>query len=81
MANIEQQPVFFEDLGAMPYQAAWDYQEKLLNENVRKKIEFRNQETEARNEIHHSPATTHHLLFVEHPLFTRLAKAEIWPMC
>ena len=28
------QKVFFRDLGKMEYQAAWDYQEELLAENV-----------------------------------------------
>jgi lipoyl(octanoyl) transferase len=88
MATIDKQPVLFEDLGAMPYQAAWDYQEKLLKENVRKKTEFRIQHTEST--IQHpeaeskqpgdgsriaSPATTHHLLFVEHPPVYTLGKS------
>ena len=31
------QSVTFRDLGQMDYKSAWDYQERLLNENVRKK--------------------------------------------
>lgn len=83
MANIDKQPVLFEDLGAMPYQAAWDYQEKLLKENVKKKTEFRIQNPESG--IQHpeaesklsgdSPLTTHHLLFVEHPPVYTLGKS------
>lgn len=86
MANIDKQPVLFEDLGAMPYQAAWDYQEKLLKENVRKKTEFRIQhagdsiqETASGNRqpatSNGQPATTHHLLFVEHPPVYTLGKS------
>jgi lipoyl(octanoyl) transferase len=81
MANIERQPVFFEDLGDMPYQAAWDYQEKLLNENVKKKIEARKRSAEL--SLEHSEVqqletvdgTTHHLLFVEHPPVYTLGKS------
>ena len=29
--------VIFEDLGTMDYQTAWDYQEKLLQQNVKLK--------------------------------------------
>ncbi len=31
---MAKQHVVFEDLGQMGYQAAWDYQEQLLSENV-----------------------------------------------
>lgn len=81
MASIDKQPVLFEDLGAMPYQAAWDYQEKLLKENVRKKSEARNLNPEAEAPGKGNPAvpdsliTTHHLLFVEHPPVYTLGKS------
>ncbi|WP_208420075.1 lipoyl(octanoyl) transferase LipB [Paraflavitalea devenefica] len=81
MANIDKQAVLFEDLGAMPYQAAWDYQERLLKENVRRKTEYRIQNTEAgsvepgEGAAHHLPLTTHHLLFVEHPPVYTLGKS------
>jgi lipoyl(octanoyl) transferase len=81
MANIDKQPVLFEDLGAMPYQAAWDYQEKLLKENVKKKAEARDRIlVPAGNEdspltIDDLLLTTHHLLFVEHPLVYTLGKS------
>ena len=35
------QKVVFKDLGQMEYQQAWDYQEALLQENVRIKTEAR----------------------------------------
>lgn len=81
MANIDKQPVLFEDLGAMPYQAAWDYQEKLLKENVKKKAEARNSvPVSAESDdfpltIDDSLLTTHHLLFVEHPPVYTLGKS------
>ncbi|AXY75117.1 lipoyl(octanoyl) transferase LipB [Paraflavitalea soli] len=86
MANSDKQRVLFEDLGAMPYQAAWDYQEKLLKENVKKKTEARESAIGSRQSAVESadfqgasdnlrPATTHHLLFVEHPPVYTLGKS------
>jgi lipoyl(octanoyl) transferase len=80
MANIDTQPVLFEDLGSMPYQAAWDYQEKLLQQNVTRKAEARNTPVPAGHDgstfpVHQSPLTTHHLLFVEHPPVYTLGKS------
>ncbi len=47
----------FEDLGSMDYKQAWDYQEALLQQNVRAKQGM--------------AQTTDHLLFVEHdPVYT-----------
>lgn len=54
-------PVIFEDLGRTPYQDAWDYQERLLQEGVRAKMEQR--------------PTTSYLLFVEHPPVYTLGKS------
>ena len=34
-ADMDSQKVLFEDLGTMDYQAAWDYQESLLQENLK----------------------------------------------
>lgn len=47
MVQTDKQPVLFEDLGILSYQAAWDYQEKLLKENVQRKIEARSRKSEA----------------------------------
>ena len=55
------QPVIFEEVGHLGYQEAWDYQERLLQENVRAKIEQR--------------PTESYLLFVEHPLVYTLGKS------
>jgi len=51
----------FRDLGLMPYQQAWDYQEKLLNEIITQKLEFQKQP------LNHEQITNNYLLFVEHP--------------
>lgn len=66
---MEKQEVIFEDLGTMPYQSAWDYQESLLQQNVKAKQDL--------NGFHHDgqiPATIHRLLFVEHPPVYTLGK-------
>jgi lipoyl(octanoyl) transferase len=37
LSFMNKQPVIFRDLGQMAYKEAWDYQEELLRENVRRK--------------------------------------------
>jgi lipoyl(octanoyl) transferase len=61
------QEVIFSNLGKMDYEQAWDYQESLLQDNVRIK-------TEARR-LAESPDTRHYLLFVEHPPVYTLGKS------
>ncbi len=61
---MEMQKVIFRDLGQMNYQAAWDLQESLLKENVRRKSA-----PEA------AVSTEHFLLFVEHPPVYTLGKS------
>jgi lipoyl(octanoyl) transferase len=77
MVNTDKQPVLFEDLGSMSYKEAWDYQEELLQKNVKKKIAAREEKAEGNSsqaiDIQHS--TTHHLLFVEHPPVYTLGKS------
>lgn len=76
------QQVIFQDLGLMEYKEAWDYQEKLLQENVRKKSAISNlqlavndpqlvQEPTANSQLQ----TEHYLLFVEHPPVYTLGKS------
>lgn len=82
------QKVIYKDLGKMDYQAAWDYQESLLQENVRIKTEARERAnaTEASSDVASggglvalaedgAPATRHYLLFVEHPPVYTLGKS------
>ena len=37
---MQKQTVFFKDLGLMPYNEAWDYQEILLKQNVEIKTRY-----------------------------------------
>lgn len=69
MVQFSREPVVFEDLGNMDYQAAWTLQEQLLQQNVLIK-------KDRSNSIAVEPsATTHHLLFVEHPPVYTLGKS------
>jgi lipoyl(octanoyl) transferase len=45
------QSVIFQDLGTMDYKFAWDYQEALLQANVRAKSELRCRSAEVENEV------------------------------
>jgi lipoyl(octanoyl) transferase len=59
-----------QDLGVIEYQPAWDYQEQLLQENVRIK------QAKGRGEIPADGAvTTNHFLFCEHPPVYTLGKS------
>jgi lipoyl(octanoyl) transferase len=81
------QEVIFHDLGRMDYKTAWDYQESLLQKNVRKKSLIYNQVSITNNHqsltSHFSPLTSHDpemstesfLLFVEHPPVFTLGKS------
>ncbi len=62
---MSKQNVIVEDLGKMNYKLAWDYQEKLLQENVQIKSEADDKQ----------PATKNYLLFVEHPAVYTLGKS------
>jgi lipoyl(octanoyl) transferase len=63
------QAVLFKDLGVIDYQEAWDYQERLFQELVARKIANRNLP-----EAEHTPQQ-HHLLFCEHPHVYTLGKS------
>lgn len=67
---MEKQQIIFRDLGRMDYQAAWDYQEKLLQENVKRKSEVGSSKSEVKE-----PYTQHYLLFTEHPPVYTLGKS------
>ena len=55
------QPVIFQDIGLIDYKEAWDYQEKLFNEVVERKLANRTLASDSQ-----IPAK-HYLLFCEHP--------------
>lgn len=60
---MEKEKIIFLELGLMPYKEAWDYQECLLQQNVKIKSEYS-----------HQP-TSNYLLFVEHPSVYTLGKS------
>ena len=64
--------VEFRDLGLMEYKAAWDYQENLLQENLRIKSVVHNSDVAVDTK---SLPTKHYLLFVEHPPVYTLGKS------
>jgi lipoyl(octanoyl) transferase len=68
---MSKQQILFQDLGNMDYQTAWNYQEKLLQQNVKIKSA-----TYSSVPADNSPVSTqHHLLFVEHPPVYTLGKS------
>ncbi len=75
------QTIIFRDLGQMPYQQAWDYQESLLKENLEiksKQLESSSlpgDQTNGLNYMEELNATTNYLLFVEHPPVYTLGKS------
>lgn len=79
MSSTQNREVWFSDLGVMEYQAAWDYQEKLLQENAQVKAAIRNrQQTVATTVIDDDTEllqTRNYLLFVEHPPVLTLGKS------
>ncbi len=78
------QLVIFRDLGTMDYKTAWDYQERLLHENVKRKSEARSHEQEIRSQkseavelptVKSQLSTVNYFLFVEHPPVYTLGKS------
>lgn len=73
---MDKQEVQFRDLGQMAYKEAWDYQEQLLQENVRIKTAIRDQQENDGTALATAPLKTgHYLLFVEHPPVYTLGKS------
>ncbi len=82
--TMSKQSIIFRDLGQMDYKTAWDYQESLLQENVKKKSEARSQNPEAGELLtancqlptaNCQLSTVNYLLFVEHPPVYTLGKS------
>jgi len=71
---MEKQKVIFRELGLQDYKTVWDYQEGLLQENVKKKSLVHSQElagTSDNVDFDTEFQTKHYLLLVEHsPVFT-----------
>jgi lipoyl(octanoyl) transferase len=64
--------ILFRDLGTIAYDAAWDYQEKLLQANLQIKARRYNEAIPSDNTAEH---TLHHLLFCRHPHVYTLGKS------
>lgn len=70
------QQVEFRDLGNRRYKEAWDYQERILQENVLIKTRLREWQDNGDTELLTDPPQTRHtLLFVEHPPVFTLGKS------
>ena len=82
---MNKQSVIFRDLGNLDYKTAWDYQESLLQDNVRRKSEARSRgeqsavnSQQSTDNAHTSTGlvpTVNYLLFVEHPPVYTLGKS------
>ncbi len=66
------QTIHFQDLGSIAYDAAWDYQETLMQANLRIKSARYNTPEPA---LADDTETRHHLLFCEHPHVYTLGKS------
>jgi len=74
-----EQNIILRDLGVMDYQEAWDYQESLLQNNLRIKaramnLDLATQGNTEENGLTDGP-TSNYLLFVEHPPVYTLGKS------
>lgn len=76
---LDKLKVLYRDLGRISYKAAWDYQESLLQANLRLKAEAGQQERQVLQEsgqaVTVEAATTSYLLFCEHPPVYTLGKS------
>src|SRR5215204_2434848 len=86
ICRMDKQKVIFRDLGKMDYKSAWDYQERLMQENTRVKSAVRSRESVVNSTDSNSNdvelrtpnselSTQHYLLFVEHPPVYTLGKS------
>ena len=86
---MDKQIVLFKDLGLIDYQLAWDYQEKLFQQNVSIKSVLRNMEMAdstlqmenvnefpvAAPQARNIPSTKHYFIISEHPPVLTLGKS------
>lgn len=75
--HMQTQIVEFEDLGEKDYKSVWDYQETLLQENIRIKASIASPVLidNDNSVMKEKPDTTNYLLFVEHPPVYTLGKS------
>ena len=77
---MDKQNVIFTDLGIIEYKAAWDYQEELLQQNVKIKSALRsgllvNDSVIEEPTTNHQLQTTNYFLLCEHPPVYTLGKS------
>ena len=73
---MDNRKVIFQDLGIIPYKQAWDYQEELLQKNVKVKSELRNMaSSETSLTENRKLKTENYFLFCEHPAVYTLGKS------
>ncbi len=73
---MDKRKVIFKDLGIIDYKKAWEYQEELLQQNVKIKSAIRNGQIETKGLITNGqPSTTNYFLFCEHPAVYTLGKS------
>ena len=72
---MDKQKVIFRDLGKMDYKTAWDYQERLMQENVSIKSAVFSRQPADKETVDCELPTAHYLLFVEHPPVYTLGKS------
>jgi lipoyl(octanoyl) transferase len=70
---MDRNQIQFEDLGLMDYQDAWDYQERLLKQNLEWKAVKR--DLALKSSVQQLPDTMNYLLFTEHPPVYTLGKS------
>jgi lipoyl(octanoyl) transferase len=68
---VDKQKVIFKDLGIIEYKAAWDYQEELLQQNVKIKADIGNSPTQ-----NSKLKTQNYFLLCEHPPVYTLGKSH-----
>src|SRR5260221_361314 len=70
---LDKQIVTYKDLGLVEYKEAWDYQEKLLKENVDIKLSNKLQISSGYADA--PKITTHYFILCEHPPVYTLGKS------
>lgn len=77
---MDKQEVIFKDLGIVDYKTAWDYQETLLQQNVKVKSAIRNTQLDGFSKAgqtsqNHQLKTKNYFLLCEHPPVYTLGKS------
>ena len=73
---MKKQRIIVQDMGILPYQQAWDYQEGLLQKNLAIKSRQLEGNGEETNSVEvEMKSTSNYLLFVEHPPVYTLGKS------